>query len=134
MNNIYNICILLFLIMFSIFSCSGKENNKFLNNENQNRYFTYDPLIKYIEIEYNENEEIKIIIGYDLRDNDTTIELLNRQIELKYFLNLYINNIFKNNINIGDENNYKLNNEIKYLLNEHFFEKAKVLVVLLINE
>jgi len=131
MNNIF---ILLFLIMFSIFSCSGKENNKFLNNENQNRYFTYDPLIKYIEIEYNENEEIKIIIGYDLRDNDTTIELLNRQIELKYFLNLYINNIFKNNINIGDENNYKLNNEIKYLLNEHFFEKAKVLVVLLINE
>ncbi|GMO38862.1 MAG: flagellar basal body-associated FliL family protein [Termitinemataceae bacterium] len=71
---------------------------------------------------------VKLIIGYDLNDNASATELTQRQYELRDFVRRYFNS--KTAEELKPENEARIKNEIKELLNTTVLEKARARQIL----
>jgi flagellar FliL protein len=74
------------------------------------------------------NVAVDMIIGYDLNDNATATELTSRLYELRDFVRRYFSS--KSAAELQPENEARLKNEIKELLNTTILDKARVRVIL----
>jgi flagellar FliL protein len=71
---------------------------------------------------------VDMIIGYDLDDNATAIELTGRLYELRDFVRRYFSS--KTAAELQPENEARVKNEIRELLNTTVLDKARVRIIL----
>ena len=71
---------------------------------------------------------VEMIIGYDQNDNAAGTELTQRQHELRDFVRRYFAG--KTAAELGPENEIRLKNDIKEILNTRYLDKARVRTIL----
>jgi flagellar FliL protein len=76
----------------------------------------------------NYSVTVEMILGYDMNDNAAQSELIGRQYELRDFVRSYFTGKFVEEL--APENEMRLKNDIKEMLNTRFLDKAKVRIVL----
>jgi flagellar FliL protein len=76
----------------------------------------------------NYSVTVDMILGYDTNDNAAQSELISRQYELRDFVRSYFTGKFAEEL--APENEMRLKNDIKEMLNTRFLDKAKVRIVL----
>jgi flagellar FliL protein len=74
------------------------------------------------------NVSVKIIIGYDMNDNVAAAEFTARRYELQDFVRRYFSGKYASEL--GPENESRIKNEIKELLNTTVLEKARARQIL----
>jgi flagellar FliL protein len=74
------------------------------------------------------NVSIDMIIGYDLNDNATATELTSRLYQLRDFVRQYFSG--KTVAELQPENEARIKNEIRELLNTRILDKARVRIIL----
>jgi flagellar FliL protein len=74
------------------------------------------------------NVSVDMIIGYDLNDNATTTELTSRLYELRDFVRRYFSS--KTAAELQPENESRIKNEIRELLNTTVLDRARVRTIL----
>ncbi|GMO23358.1 MAG: hypothetical protein Ta2B_02540 [Termitinemataceae bacterium] len=74
------------------------------------------------------NVSVKMIIGYDLNDNTSNTELVARQYELRDFVRRYFSRKYA--AELSPDNEVRIKNEIKELLNTTVLEKARARQIL----
>ncbi|MCL2879942.1 MAG: flagellar basal body-associated FliL family protein [Treponema sp.] len=76
----------------------------------------------------NYSVTVNMILGYDLGNNAAQTELTQRQYELRDFVRTYFSR--KSAAELTPDNDTKLKNDIREILNTRFLDKAKIRVVL----
>jgi flagellar FliL protein len=74
------------------------------------------------------NVSVDMIIGYDLNDNSTATELTTRLYQLRDFVRQYFSG--KTAADLQPENEARIKNEIRELLNTRILDKARVRIIL----
>ena len=82
---------------------------------------TKDPPPKY-------SVTVDMVIGYDLNDNAAQTELTSRQYELRDFVRNYFTGKYA--VDLQPENETRLKQDIREILNTRFLDKARVRIVL----
>ena len=76
----------------------------------------------------NHSATVDMIIGFDMNDNIAQTELVSRQYQLRDFIRNYLSGKYA--VELEPENEKRLKNDIKEILNNQFLEKAKVREIL----
>ena len=124
------------VITFNILNKGGKSQTSTIDPnspyEGRRIELSYFTLIGQITTNTRDVQQhsvtVDMIIGYDLDDNTASAELTQRQYQLRDFVRNYFAS--KTADELRPENEIRLKNDIKEILNRSFLDKARVRLIL----